>query len=351
MMCGFKVISWGPGRDKQTSRLSGLRWLPLLAALSLLAPLQAAPRDAAQAGLVLTIEGTVEVARAGDSQWNAVTTNVALGFGDSLRTAPQSRATVRLSDLSVIRVNEITVLEIRAQTDGNGSQLDLQTGSTYFFNRSKPSSVQFHTPLISGAIRGTEFNLAAEMDAGPTTVTLIEGEVALNNAQGELVLQSGEQGIVDPGKAPRKTAVLNAINIIQWSLYYPAVLDPDELGLSAAEKSAQADSLAAYRAGDLLAALKQYPTGREPASDAERVQHAALLLSVGQVEETEAGLKTMTGSSPFAQALREVIAAVKHEEFARGGSPETASEWLAESYYRQSRSQLKAALEAARRWR
>src|SRR6185437_12789978 len=118
--------------------------------------------------------------------------------------------TVRLSDLSVIRVNEKTIFEIRAQADAKGSLLDLQSGSTYFFNRSKPSSVQFHTPLISGAIRGTEFSLVAE-ENGPTTVTLFEGEIAMSNAKGELVLRSGEQGTANPGEAPRKTAVLNAI--------------------------------------------------------------------------------------------------------------------------------------------
>ncbi|MDB6109059.1 MAG: FecR protein, partial [Pedosphaera sp.] len=165
-----------------------------------------------QAGVVLTIEGTVEVARSGTSPWSTANTNLVLAFGDSLRTGPHSRATVRLSDLSVLRVNEKTVLEIRSQAGGNGSLLDLQSGSSYFFNRSKPSSLQFHTPLISGAIRGTEFNLTAAED-GLTTVTLLEGEVALNNAQGELVLQSGEQGTVEPGRAPQKTAVLNAINI------------------------------------------------------------------------------------------------------------------------------------------
>ena len=48
---------------------------------------------------------------------------------------------------------------------------------------------------------------------------------------------SGEQGIVDPGKAAGKDRELNAINIIQWSLYYPGVLDADELKLSSGRKN------------------------------------------------------------------------------------------------------------------
>ncbi len=303
--------------------------------------------DVRPAGLVLTREGVVEVMRGGTSQWGPARANLALAFGDSLRTGPHSRATVRLSDLSVVRLNEKTVLEIRPQADGKGSLLDLHSGSTYFLNRSKPASIQFHTPLISGAIRGTEFNLTAA-ENGQTTVTMIEGEVALNNANGELVLQSGEQGIVDPGQAPRKTAVLNAINIIQWNLYYPAVLDPDELGLIQGEQSALADSLTAYRSGDLLTALAKYPTGHTSSSDAVHVYHAALLLAVGQVEETDAILKALQNPSHLGRALFKVIAAVKHETIKDSSAPETASEWLTESYYRQSRSQLTEALRAAR---
>ena len=298
------------------------------------------------AGLILTTEGTVEISRAGSQQWIPAGTNESMAFGDSLRTSARSRSTVRLSDLSVIRVNEKTVLEIRSQTDGDGSLLDLQNGSTYFFHRAKPASVQFRTPLISGAIRGTEFNLAAA-DDGRTTVSLIEGEVALNNALGNLLLQSGEQGIIDPGQAPRKTAMLNAINIIQWSLYYPAVVDPDEVGLSATEQSAEADSLAAYRTGDLLGALAKYPANYVPTTDADRLQRAALLLSVGQVEQTEAELDKVGISSPFAEALHTVIAATKNSELPAGHTPYTASGWLAPSYYLQSRSQLEAAVKAA----
>src|SRR2546427_6403874 len=61
--------------------------------------------------------------------------------------------------------------------------------------------------------------------------------VDLHNAQGRIDLQTGEQGIVEPGKAPTKTAVIDAINIIQWCLYYPGVLDADELNLSADTRS------------------------------------------------------------------------------------------------------------------
>ena len=298
------------------------------------------------AAIILTIEGTVEINRGGTEKWLPAKTNLSLAAGDSLRTGPRSRATVRLSDLSVLRVNEKTVLEIRSQRK-SGSALDLRTGSAYFFNRSKPSSLQFHTPLISGAIRGTEFNLEAAPD-GTTTVTLLEGEVGLTNNLGSLVLKSGEQGITDPGKPPRKTATLHALNIIQWTLYYPAVLDLDEVKLKPDVRSSLEDSLSAYRSGDLVAALEKFPGDRSPGSEDEKVYYAALLLGVGQVDQARAILDSVRHSA--ARSLHTIIAAVKHEENAASSaeSQKSASQLLADSYYLQSRSNLKAALAAAR---
>jgi Flp pilus assembly protein TadD len=293
---------------------------------------------------LLTIEGKVEVSVAGAIVWSPARTNQLLRVGDGLRTGARSRATLRLSDKSVLRINELTTLKILPPPESrNAPVLDLGSGSTYFFSREKPADIQFRTPLASGAIRGTEFNL--DVGAGGRTVlSLFDGRVELRNEQGRIDLITGEQGVADPGQAPAKTAVIDAINIIQWCLYYPAVLDADELGLSAAALSA---SVAAYRQGDLLQALADYPENRIPDTDPERIYRAALLLAVGQVEQSEALLKELQSASLLADALREMIAAVKFQPWHRASAPNTASEWLAESYHLQSRSQLDAALRAA----
>ena len=297
--------------------------------------------------VLLTIEGKVEASTAGSTAWTPARTNQILRVGERLRTGLRSRATLRLSDKSVLRINELTTLKIQPPPRfSNAPVLDLGAGSTYFFSREKPATVEFRTPLASGAIRGTEFNLAVA-DDGRTTLSLLDGLVDLRNGQGQIDLKTGEQGVVEPGKAPTKTAVIDAINIIQWCLYYPAVLDADELGLSAGDKQTLAASLAAYRNGDLLQALASYPEDHQPVSDPERIYRAALLLAVGQVEQTEAQLKELQAASGLADALREMIAAVKFQPWNRASPPSLATEWLAESYYLQSRSQLEAALQAA----
>jgi Flp pilus assembly protein TadD len=305
---------------------------------------------------LLTTEGRVEVARAGTAAWTAGRTNQPLQIRDQVRTGLRSRATVRLSDLTLTRLDELTTIEIQPPGKaGNKPVLEQRSGMIYFLNRERPTEVEFRTPQASGAIRGTEFNLAVTAD-GRTVLTLIDGEVALSNPQGELVLSSGEQATVQAGQAPTKTAVIDAINIIQWALYYPVIVDLNDLRLTAGEEQALGDSLAAYRSGELLRALAVYPEARQPGSDDEKIYLAGLLLSVGRVEQSEAILDATT--SPITLALRQLIAAVKNQSFtltlprreaeARRPYPPLSTEWMAESYYRQSQHDLEGAWQAAR---
>ena len=300
---------------------------------------------------LLALEGKVEVARAGQAAWTTGVTNQLLQNGDRLRTGARSRATLRLSDASVMIVKELTTLEIRPpQAPGAHSGFEMKSGGSYFFNRERPGTVEFRTPLASGAIRGTEFHLSVA-ENGRTEVALFDGAVELTNALGGTSLASGEQGVVEPGQAPRKTAMLEASSIIQWVLYYPAVIDIDNLGpndvaLSDDEKSALADSLAAYRAGDLLTAQSSYPENRQPVSDAEKIYRAATLLAVGQVAQATQMIQTV--HTPSAMALLTLVNVVKGNPVSQGTPTASTGEDMAESYVLQAQSKLKEALERAK---
>ena len=295
---------------------------------------------------LLSVEGRVEVARSGLAAWKAGTTNQVLQNGDRVRTGVRSRAMIQLSDRSLLRVNELTTLEVRPpQAAGASAGFEMKSGAGYFFNRERPGSVEFRTPLASGAIRGTEFNLLVA-ENGRTELALLDGLVELTNDFGVANLASGEQGVVEPGQPPRQSPLLDASSIIQWVLYYPAILDVDEAGLSSTEISALTDSITAYRAGDLLAALDKYPENRPPGSDAERVYRAATLLAVGQVAQSTQLIQNV--SSPLAGALRSLVQTVKGSPISLGTSITLASEWMAESYAQQARSKLNEALAAAR---
>ena len=258
---------------------------------------------------VLEKEGRVEAARAGATAWTAAQTNQILRVADRVRTGERSRATLHLLDQSTLRMFELSEFLIELLPDAPDRPVfSLSKGLLYFFHRDKPVDVQFKTRTATAAIRGTEFHLAVA-DNGRTVLTMFDGEVDLSNAFGAIQLKSGEQGVVEPGQAPVKTAVIDARNIIQWCLYYPGVLDVDELRFEVNEQAALRDSLTAYRAGDLLAALAAYPDGRVPVSEAEKTFYAALLLGVGKVDQAETLLPT---SGNLAGALRALIVAVKN---------------------------------------
>ncbi len=326
---------------------STLRGVLLLIAINAIAvfivPASAQPTNETR---ILTIKGIVEVTSPAKS-WVPATTNQLLRVGQSLRTGTNSGAAVRLSDLSILRVNEMTTVDILpARQSGGTSFLDFKSGSAYFFNRTKPMDTQFRTPMIVGAIRGTEFSVDVNAE-GRTLVSLFDGEVALTNQKGELTLHKGEQAVVEPGQAPKKTAMIQAVNIIQWCLYYPAILDPAELGLNADAEKRLASSLKKYRNGDLLGALDSFPESSQ-FSGPEHLLRAALFMSADQIQKAEAELNQVDSDSRLAKALLSLVAAVKGHPPASIEVPATATEWMAESYRLQARSHLNEALAAAR---
>ena len=282
-------------------------------------------------------------AASGGGSWKSATVGQTLAIHDRLRTGEDSRAAVRMTDLSVLRIDELTTIEITPpSTASDKPSLNVKEGTTYFFSREKSREMRVETPAVNGAMRGTEFVVAVAAN-GSTTVTMLDGEVELSNAQGSLVVSTGEQAKVEVGGRPRKTAVLEAINSVQWCLYYPGVLDLKELGYSRDSNS----SVSAYNEGDLLAALAAYGHRTQSDSNADKVYHAGLLLAVGQVNKAERLLNAASHGTAGRQALLTLIAAVTLKPRPDSNAPRTASDWIAESYYLQSQANLPGALEAA----
>ncbi len=328
------------------------------------------------ASLVVEVAGGVEFQLAGQAEWRAATNGLVLRAGDRVRTRAQSRAAVQYSDRSVLRLGENTTLEIEPPRTAGKRRFRLPVGSIFFFNRERPAEVEFDTPVASGAIRGTEFVLEVAGEAGLTRLALLDGAVDLTAAGTVVSLQGGEQARVEPGGPPVKSPLLEIASVMQWTVYYPAVVDPDELSFTAEEQSRLERALVAYRSGDLLAA--QAALGNEPAGPgAPALFQAAVNLAVGRVEAAEAWLaggggKSLTTSpggtlAPATRAVREIVALARNgtasnapsasgapsvSASARDATPEpgdSASEWLARSYTLQAKFALASARDAARR--
>ena len=317
--------------------------------------LMAAGEPAAQEIRIVQWQGTMHISTDG-VRWLPVETNLVVQPGDRLRTGPNSRATLRSSDQSVMPFGALTEIEILPANQPEApAGLRLVKGILSFFHRDKPGRIRVITRGAVAGVEGTEFVLQVETvdNVERTILSLIDGKVEFSNRQGALVLTNMQGAVAEVGKAPVPTAVFIANNVLQWCFYYPAVLDLRDLPLTPQEEQTLRDSLDAYRKGDLLAALARYPANRQPASDAERVYYAAVLLSVGQVEQTEAALAALPAAGPserlqrLANALRTLIAAVKRQPAPSTLNPQLSTELLASSYYEQSRAVRETALRSA----
>jgi Tfp pilus assembly protein PilF len=310
---------------------------------------------------IIGLQGKAEIMPAGATSWVLTTTNQPLHSSDRLRTGSSSRVWLLWSDQSVVDFGALTEIEILPSQDQDALPgLHMIKGLLSFFHRDKPGRIRVITRGAVAGIEGTEFVLAADSPNGQerTTLSVIDGRVQFSNGQGALVLTNSQQAMAEPGKAPARTAGFIVNNILQWCFYYPAVLDLEELRLSADEEQALIESLTAYRAGDLLRALAQYPSERHAVSAAERLYHAALLLSVGEAEKTETALAALRADSQselterLALSLRTLVAAVKRQPNPPTLHPQLTTELLAASYYEQSRAQgdvsLQGALDLAR---
>lgn len=303
----------------------------------------------AQDAKVLAVENIVQASKGSNGGWSAAREDQSLAVGDRVRTRQRSRATMRLTDLYTMRLEQFTTIQLtKALFSDDKSRLDIKGGAAFIFSREKNGEIDITTPTANGAMRGTQLYVQVS-EGGLSKFQVLEGQVVIENPQGKLVLDAGEAGEAAPGQAPRRTAAIITTNLLQWALYYPAVLDASELNMSAADQRAAAKSLAAYKAGDLLSALENYPEGAA-SSTGGKLYRAGVLLGVGRVDEANTALKGVGISDPGRIAIERMVAAVKFNKIEERDleSITTAGGALAESYYLQSRSDLIGAREAAR---
>ncbi|HEY3763116.1 MAG TPA: TonB-dependent receptor [Verrucomicrobiae bacterium] len=296
------------------------------------------------------VQGIVEVLPHGSTTWTRAQTNQVLYPFDEIRTGLNSRAALLWPGQSAVPVGSATEIEVLPPTSQNDEcGLHLIRGVISFFHRDNPGHIQVITRGAMAGVEGTEFVLAAN-DTGESTMSVIDGRVRFGNTNATLLLTNGQQAVVQAGNPPARTDGFIANNLLQWCFYYPAVLDPADLQLTPAEQTDLAVSLDYYRNGDVLKALENFPD-KSSGSDVEKIYHAALFLSVGHVDETEAALSSVSDNSEHNQrlagALRELIAAVKRQPNPSPFQPTLATELLATSYYEQSLAGHDASLKAA----
>src|ERR687892_940813 len=311
------------------------------------------------AARVVSIQGTVELKRAGTDVWTPVMLEEALCIGDALRVGQASRAALALANDSTLRLDQRTTLQLRGIAEEARSLLELLFGAVYFFSH-QPRALEVETPFVNAAAEGTEFLVRVGDDRAE--VVMLDGQVLLRNPHGELRIASGEAALIPEGEAPAPMIVVRPRDAVAWALYYPPVLaelaGPDARprplppGLQTAiERVADNDYIAA------LAALEAVP---EAARDARYwTYRAGVLLNVGRVEQAGAAIERALAVDPEAgealaqRAIIHVVQNRRQEALAEARravelSPESSAARIALSYALQATFQLEEAREVLR---
>lgn len=302
----------------------------------------------------VSVQGTVESQRVGETRWQPVQLNDTFRPGDRLRVLERSRADIAMLDQSVLRLNANTTLTIEAVKAERTGVVDLLRGAVHFFSRG-PRSLEVQTPYTIAGVRGTEFFIGVEADK--TLLTIFEGEVLAENPSGRLVLTSGQSAVAEAGKPPVLRVVVRPRDAVQWALYYPPVLyfRPEAFPAGPDWQGMVRRSIQAYLRGDLQTAFDSLaavpPNIRDPRLLAYR---AHLLLAVGRVDEARVDIERALQLDPNdanALALQTIIAVVQNEkdvalamaQKAVQVAPTSATAQIALSYAQQARFDLEGA--------
>lgn len=305
---------------------------------------------------IVSIQGAIELKVGDATPWLPVDPNTLLCWGDTLTVRANSRAVVRLyKEQTNVQLSQNSTLVFTAPAQGF-SLLELVKGAGHFISRTS-HALKVKTPFVNAAVEGTEFLI--KVDEAQTLIAVSEGRVSASNEAGQLTLREGQSALTAAGAAPVYHTLVDPLEAVQWTLYYPPVFDfkpEDFIALPEAAKSAVTASVNAYRLGDLKTALALLEQDLSAMNDARFfLYRATLLLNVGRVEEAQQDIERALAAQPEqseAWALRAVIAVTQNRNepalnFATQAvhlAPNSAAARIALSYAYQARFNLDAAL-------
>lgn len=317
--------------------------------------LEAAPRCAHWVAKVTALQGRVEFQSFDDSAWHLINRNDTLCPGDKIRTLNRSRATLELSNDSLVTLNQKTNLVFYSKIKETYRWLlNLINGSTFFRSR-HPHHLQIRTPFVNAIHEGTEFLVT--VNEQQTEISVFDGQVTAINEVGQVLLKKGFAAIAEKNQPPRKHALtIKPADAVQWTLHYPPVIDypasnlvPRSAKLQKAITFAQQNNF--YAA---LNSLDNVPIQQQ--GEIYHVYKASLLLNVGAINEALQNINqalALNKKNSDAIALQAIIAVTKNRqnqaldlaEQAVALNPRSSPAKIALSYAYQSLFNIDQALE------
>src|SRR5262245_15097862 len=96
---------------------------------------------------IVSVQGSVEARRAGETQWQPVRLYETYCPGDTLWVQERSRAAIVLPNEAILRLDQRTTVTFTTPEPARTSLLDLLTGAVYFFSRTS-RSLKITTPFV-----------------------------------------------------------------------------------------------------------------------------------------------------------------------------------------------------------
>jgi Flp pilus assembly protein TadD len=317
--------------------------------------IEAAPACQKPIAKVASAQGKVDVKTYGNLVWQSIHSKDSLCPGDTLRTSRWSRATLNLVSGAVLTVDQNTTMSFSAPMpqESTDSWLISLLNGTLFSRSRQLQRLEINTPFINAVHKGTEFMVTVSNKQAE--ISVFDGQVSGQNSTGKITINKGEKGIAEAGKPPRVQAIkISPEDAVQWMLYYPPIIDGQQ-GKPANTNPNISAALAAYRQGDInqaLAKLDEIPASQQ---DAHYVTlKAALLLSVGRVDEAQPLIRQLPPDNSDALALQAIVAVAKNQQQAAldlatqavSANPQSAVAKIAQSYAYQAQFKLDEALSA-----
>lgn len=307
-----------------------------------------------------SIQGRATAKRHDGTQWESVRLNDTFYPGDRIQTGKHARIAIVLANDTVLRIDENTSVVFSGVQEKRSFLIELIQGAVHFFSR-KARSLKVTTPFVNAAVEGTEFLVKVERDH--TLISLFEGRLLADNSQGSLLLSKGQSVVAQAGQTPTLKAIARPRDAVQWTLYYPPIIDFDINGSQSPYpvdlQSKLGQSMAAHRRGDIDSAFAIIDGIGENITDARYyIYRAGLSLAVGRATQALADIQRaidLQADNSLAFALRAIVAVVQNRKAAAYAdaqnavalNPDSPAALIALSYAHQARFSLAKAVEAA----
>jgi Tfp pilus assembly protein PilF len=166
--------------------------------------------------------GEVFARRGLKGQWQPVEVDATFAADDGIRVSKLGRAGILFENGYFMRLSNNATVSFNSFTANDPKPLRVDSGLAHFYSRGEERGSTIATPVVSAAIRGTEFVIDVADSTDKVAITVIDGSVEAFNQYGKTRLGKGQSAVTLKGYAPQKQLVVSPEDAVQWTISIPS---------------------------------------------------------------------------------------------------------------------------------